>query len=288
MDFCQDYDINAPNGARIDRLISLQFPVYGLVHDEHRVWIMHQHRAAYELYDEASATDAERRLRERIWAFDNRALARIPTRFANSARVAERLRTYNGLASEPLYHPPKDAQQFYCAAAEPYIFFPSRLESLKRQDLLIEAARRLRSPVGILIAGDGGQRERYARLIEQHALTERVRLLGRISEAEKRMFFANALAVFYGPRDEDYGYVTLEAMLSSKPVITCFDSGGPLEFVQHERTGLTIDPSPDAVAGAIDWLYQHPADAAAMGRAGRARYQALDLSWARVADALLS
>ena len=66
MQFCEDYDVNAPNGVRIDRLISLQFPAYGLLHDNHSVWIMHQHRAAYELYDDANATVAERRLRQRI------------------------------------------------------------------------------------------------------------------------------------------------------------------------------------------------------------------------------
>ena len=27
------------------------------------------------------------------------------------------------------------------------------------------------------------------------------------------------------------GYVTMESFLSKKPVITCSDSGGPLEFV---------------------------------------------------------
>ena len=288
MAFCEDYDINAPNGVRIERLISLQFPAYGLLHDDHRVWLMHQHRAAYELYDAADATDAERQLRERIQAFDDRVLARIPRRFANSARVAERLQAYNAIQAEPLYHPPKAAQQFYTDAAEPYIFYPSRLESLKRQDLLIEAARRLRSPVGMIIAGDGGQHERYTRLIEQHGLRHRVRMLGRITEAEKRAFYAHALGVFYGPRDEDYGYVTLEAMLAHKPLITCSDSGGPLEFVQHEQTGLIVDPTPDAVAAAVDWLHGHPADAAAMGRAGRQRYQALDISWSRVVDTLLA
>ena len=43
--------------------------------------------------------------------------------------------------------------------------------------------------------------------------------------------YAHSLGVIFPAVDEDYGYVTLEAMLSSKPVITCADSGGPLEFV---------------------------------------------------------
>ena len=43
--------------------------------------------------------------------------------------------------------------------------------------------------------------------------------------------YAGALAVAYPPYDEDFGYVTLEAFLARKPVVTCVDSGGPNEFV---------------------------------------------------------
>lgn len=287
MDFCGDYDVNAPNGVRIDRLISLQFPAYGLLHDHHRVWVMHQHRAAYELYDEAAASPEERALRERIRAFDDRVLARIGRRFANSRRVAERLEHFNGLDAEPLYHPPHGVERFYTAEARDYVFFPSRLERLKRQDLLIEAARRVESPVGFLLAGDGGQRPRYERLIEALGVADRVRLLGRIGEAEKLAFYAHSLAVFFGPFDEDYGYVTLEAMLSAKPVITCTDSGGPLELVEHERTGLVTEPTPEAVAAAVDRLYRERTWAGELGRAGRARYRELGIDWARVVERLL-
>jgi glycosyltransferase involved in cell wall biosynthesis len=270
MAFCEGLDVNAPNGQRVDRLISLQFPAYGLRHDDHRAWVMHQHRAAYELYDDSVADDEERRLRRDIHAFDDRVLGRIPRRFANSRRVAERLKRYNGLDSEPLYHPPAGADAFVCEPAQPYLFYPSRLESLKRQDLLIRAAGHLRSPVGILIAGDGGQRERYARLVDELGLHDRVRLLGHVSEAEKRLYYARCLAVFFGPYDEDYGYVTLEAMLSEKPVITCTDSGGPLELVLDEQTGLVVEPSPEAVAAAIDRLHAAPARARSWGETGGA------------------
>jgi len=287
MDFCADYDLKAPNGVRIDKVISLQFPGYGVLHDDHTLWLMHQHRAAYELYDEARATPDERRLRDRIRAFDDRMIGRIGHRFANSGRVAERLRHCNGLEAEPLYHPPYNADRFCCKPAYDYIFFPSRLETLKRQDLLIEAARMTRSPVGFLIAGTGGQQPRYRRLIETHGLGHKVRLLGSISEEEKLAYYARCRAVFFGPRDEDYGYATLEAMLSAKPVITCTDSGGPLELVEHERTGLIVDPEPAAVAAAVDRLYQDSALAVALGQAGRRRYRELEISWERVVARLL-
>ncbi|WP_295544235.1 glycosyltransferase family 4 protein [uncultured Thiohalocapsa sp.] len=287
MEFCDGLDLSQPNGVRIDTLISLQFPTYGVLHDDHCVWIMHQHRGAYDLYQSADASPEDTALRMRIQDFDNRALERVQRRFANSARVAERLSQYNGIAAEPLYHPPPAPERFYTARPQGYLFFPSRLETLKRQDLLIEAARYLRTPVVFLLAGDGGQRPRCEQLIAKLGVGDRVRLLGRVNEAEKRTFYANSLGVFYGPRDEDYGYVTLEAMLSAKPVITCTDSGGPLEFVRHNETGLVVPPDAQAIAAAADHLYRDQACARHLGLAGRRRYDTLGISWERVVHRLL-
>lgn len=288
MAFCDGLDLNQPNGQRSDTLISLQFPAYGVLHDNHRVWIMHQHRSAYELHDPATASAEDAAQRERIQAFDTRALGRIPRRFANSGRVAERLRQYNGLEAEPLYHPPHAAEHFHGAESQGYLFFPSRFETLKRQDLLIRAAALTRSPVVFLLAGDGGQRPHCEQLIAELDVGARVRLLGRVSEAEKRAFYAHSLGVFYGPRDEDYGYVTLEAMLAAKPVITCSDSGGPLELVRHGHTGLIVEPTPEAIAAAADRLYREPARARALGQAGCQRYQDLAIAWDQVVTKLLT
>ena len=52
MAFCESQDLNQPNGIRVDKVISLQFPAYGVLHDDLRIWVMHQHRAVYELYDQ--------------------------------------------------------------------------------------------------------------------------------------------------------------------------------------------------------------------------------------------
>lgn len=288
MAHCEQLDFERPNGQAIDRVISLQFPGYGVRHPEHVVWIMHQHRAVYELYATQNHTPAMQALKEKIHAYDRRVLERARARFANSRRVAERLVEYNGLAATPLYHPPALAGEFRCAPAEPYVFYPSRLESLKRQDLLIEALARAPSGLPVLIAGEGGQRDRYRALVERLGLGDRVRFLGRISDAEKIAFYAHASAVFFGPFDEDYGYITLEAMLSGKPVITCTDSGGPLEFVVDGETGWVCPPDPAALADCLAGIAADPARAAAMGRAGRARYDSLQIDWSTVVERLLA
>ena len=286
MKYCESLSLNRPNGVEIDRLISLQFPGYGIHHPDHWVWIMHQHRAVYELYERQAKTDELTALRAQIHPYDKRVLSKAKRIFSNSRRVAERLKEYNDLESIPLYHPPAASDKFQCKKAFPYIFYPSRLESLKRQDLLIEAARFTKSPMKILIAGDGGQRARYQKLVKKHRISDKVRLLGRISDEEKLAFYARASAVFFAPYDEDYGYITLEAMLASKPVITATDSGGPLEFVQHQQTGWICEPQPEAIAEVIDEIYFKPDMARKMGVDGKAYYKSLNISWQHVVKTL--
>jgi glycosyltransferase involved in cell wall biosynthesis len=126
------------------------------------------------------------------------------------------------------------------------------------------------------------------RLAEELGVADRVEWLGVISDAELYRQYAHARAVLFPPLDEDYGYVTLEAMLSSKAVITCTDSGGALELVVPGETAVVVPPTPDALAAAMDNLWGAPARAREMGAAARAHYEDLDLSWTSVVDRLLA
>lgn len=286
--------LDAWDAGPADRVIHLKFPCW-LADDGGRgaLWLLHQHRTFYELwggpYAGVSPADGEAcALRDEVIRRDTEALSRIGRRFTIAQRVSERLQQFNGLSSTPLYHPPERAEDFHCAASEPYVFFPSRLETLKRQSLLIEAMARVRRPLVALIAGDGGQFDALACRIESLGLGHRVRLLGRITKEEKVAFYACCRAVFFGPHDEDYGYVTLEAMLSSKPVITCTDSGGPLEFVVAGETGEVVAPDPDAVAAALDRYATDERRAREHGAAGLAHYRRLGISWDGVVARLLA
>jgi len=283
-------DMTAPNGQQIDRVIGLQFPAYGIAHPHMVGWVMHQHRAVYELFVQAQAGPERQALRQEVLQFDAEVLGPLSEKrrlFANSARVAERLKQFNGLGARPLYHPPPQAEAFFCEPAEDYVFFPSRFESLKRQSLVIDAAAHLQTPVRLVLAGQGGQWQAAQSQCERLGLGDRVRLVGRVSAAEKVLWYAKSLGVVYPPFDEDYGYVTLEAMLSAKPVITCTDSGGPLEFVRHEETGLVVPPDPQSLAQAIDRLYQNKAWARQAGQQGRAQYAQAGIGWPQVVQALL-
>lgn len=278
MDWCETLDLEAPNGQRVDKVISLQFPGYGVRHPHHVVWIMHQHRIVYDLYPD-EPEEAVRRLHEAIPPYDNRVLARAERLFANSRNVSARLSRFNGLAAEPLYHPPPLAGYFRQGEALNYVFMPSRMEALKRQGLVLEAARLWRAPVTCVLAGRGGLLETNKRFIAEHDLGARVVILEDCPDAEKLALYANCLGVLYPPRDEDYGYVTLEAQLAAKPVITCDDSGGPLELIEDGATGFVVEPTPQAIADAVDRLWDDREAAREMGRLGLARYQERGISW---------
>ena len=70
---------------------------------------------------------------------------------------------------------------------------------------------------------------------------------GGIDEAALVDLYAGAGAVVFPPYDEDYGYITLEAFLARKPVVTTTDAGGPLEFVDDGVTGLVAAPDADSL-----------------------------------------
>jgi glycosyltransferase involved in cell wall biosynthesis len=287
MDFWLTQDFNSFNGYEIDKVIVLQFPAYYVRHRDKTIWLMHQHRAVYDSYHPENTSNELKRLKDKIHHLDTVELKKYKLIYTMSKNVSFRLKKYNDIHSIPLYHPPHGEDRFYYEESYDYIFYPSRLESHKRQDLLIKAMKFTKTPVKAIIAGTGGQGQRYHKLIEDLELTHKVRLIGTISEEEKYALYARALAVFFGPLDEDYGYVTLEAMLSQKPIITCTDSGGPLEFVLDRETGVISEPDPEAVAEAIDKLYLDRARSAEMGRCGLKRYKEMEINWEKVVGKLV-
>jgi glycosyltransferase involved in cell wall biosynthesis len=290
MDIWAQEDFERLAGGHVDKVICLKFPSFYLKHPRKTVWLMHQHRSVYELfntpYGESDSKPSSVTLRDEITRRDTSSLSGA-TVFANSRRVSERLARYNGIQSAPLYHPPQNADSFHEGAQLPYIFAPSRLESLKRHELLLRAMPNVDRPVMALFVGEGGVRQHLEKLAVELGLADRVKFLGFVNVSDLIDLYANCLGVFFGPFDEDYGYVTLEAMLSSKPVITCTDSGGPLEFVLDGQTGYVVNPSPEAVADGINRLAGDRPNARNLGRSGRSRLAEFDMSWDRVVRTLL-
>ena len=285
-------DLNEANGKPVDLVIGMKFPAYLVAHERKVLWIMHQYRAAYNLwdtpFDDLSPYPDGAQVREWIRQADNRLIPQAKKVFANSQTVADRLRRYNQIESEPLYHPPPRAQHLRSGEQGDYIFYPSRLEPQKRQELLIEAAQFLQTPVKIVLAGGSRDPKHYESLVRKFKVAERVCLRGFVSESEILDLYANALGVCYLPFDEDYGYVTLEGMLSAKPIVVASDGGGATEFIEDKREGFVVPPESRAIAEALDSLYEDRERARTMGERGKEKVTAMNLSWQTVVEKLIS
>ena len=291
---CRLLDLTESNGTPIDLVIGLKFPAYLIPHPRKVLWILHQFRTAYDLWDSPLGDIINhplgKQIRHAINLADNKLIPEASAIFANSQNVANRLLKYNSIKATPLYHPPPQATEFYTAPGKDYLFFPSRLSPTKRQALAIEALAATQEKVKIIFAGApdfppfvNELKNLATRLNVEKYIVWR----GLISEDEKRELYANSLGVVYPPVDEDYGYVTLEAMLSAKPVITCSDSGGTLEFVKHFETGLIAAPTAQSLAEMFDELWRNRSHAKIMGENGRKLYKEQDISWQSVVQQIL-
>ena len=274
----------------IDAVVATKFPTYFVRHPAKVAWLVHQHRAAYELcgtpFSDFEHTERDVGVRKRLIELDTQMLGECRGLFSIARTVSARVQKYNQLTATPLYHPPRLAGSIRSGAYGDYLLTVSRLEKVKRIDLAIDAMARARGNTKLVVAGDGSERAALAARIEALGLGDRVRLAGRVEDAELIELLAGARALLFTPFEEDYGYVTLEAFLARKPVITTTDAGGPLEFVEDGVNGLVAAPSPDAVAGAIARLAADAAAAARLGEAGHARARLI--SWDGVVEQLMS
>lgn len=287
-------DLSEANGRPIDRLIALKFPIYLTPHPYKILWVLHQYRSAYDLWDHPQFGDLIHQpfgqaVREAIKYADETFIPEAKAVYANSLNVANRLATFNGISAQPLYHPPANADLFFSGEAEHYLFYPSRITPLKRQKLVVQALARCSQPVRVMFAGpyeSEAYEQELKSLVSSLGLQDRAVFRGYLSEVEKRSAYAHAAGIVFPPVDEDYGYITLEAMLSAKPVITTVDSGGPTEFVQQGVTGIICEPEPAAMADAMDRFWADPAGAKRMGANGREYYDSLNISWDHVIEVL--
>ena len=274
-----------------DVVIPVNFPAYYARHPRKVLWLAHQHRAAYDglgqPWSDIALDDASLEVHRQLVDWDTRALGECISRFTISGVVAERLHRYNGLGATPLYQPPPLADRLKPrpGGVGSHILCPTRLEANKRPGLFLDAMASMRTPVDGVLAGKGSLSDELQASTNRLGLSDRVSLPGFVSDDDLVELFRQATAVVYAPYDEDYGFVTLQAFLAGVPVVTTDDSGGVLEWVEHEVTGLVTDGSPDAMGAALDRLVADPILAKRLGAAGRDRVK--DLRWEQVVSTLL-
>lgn len=278
-------DLSEADGKRVDLVIPMKFPSYLVRHENKVVWLIHQFRQAYDRFgteqSDFTAGPEDTRWRELIAESDRTGLTEARKIFTNAKNTADRLARFNGIEAEALYHPPPLAGRYRTEAAQGFALAAGRLDAWKRLDLAIGAAAA--GKFRLVIAGDGADRARLEALAEKSGAD--VRFTGRVSDEELLTLYATSGVVIFPPADEDYGYIALEAFLSKKPVVTCTDSGGPLEFVTDGENGRVVAPDAAALGSAVADLLADSEKAIGFGERGFERVRGI--RWENAVKALL-
>jgi glycosyltransferase involved in cell wall biosynthesis len=280
----------------VDRVIGLKFPAYLIPHPHKTLWLIHQYRQAYDLaYSPMSnlpQNEAGENLRQTILAADRECFAQTDDIFVISQVVQQRLAKFNDHDGKVLHPPLDDPELFAPEGEDNYIFCGGRINSAKRQELLVQAMRHVRSKVRLLIAGppdSDADGDRLRGLITKYRLQDRVELKLDFHPREQLAQWVNrSLACAYVPFDEDYGYVTLEAFYAGKPVITTEDSGGVLDFVRDGATGRVTAPDATSLAAAIDEMATNPQSRRRWGEAARSHIHERNINWPETVKRLVA
>jgi glycosyltransferase involved in cell wall biosynthesis len=281
-------DLQTANGQPVDAIICTKFPSYAAKHDRKIVWLVHQHRQAYDWRGTAlsdwGAQPGDDQALDLLQRLDRRTLGEAHARFAISRNVAARLQRFNRLPAQVVYPPSPLMPKIQPGPFGDYVLSVARLDRAKRIDLLLEALALAQVPLRVVIAGRGPDEARLRKLASALKLGDRVRFAGYVGDDEAAELYAHARAVFYAPVDEDYGFATIEAFAANKPVLTTTDAGGVLEFVEHDVSGLIAAPQPAAVATALHQIAD-PQTAERLGAGNRERVT--HIRWEHLVSTLL-
>jgi glycosyltransferase involved in cell wall biosynthesis len=282
-------DLSEIGNRAVDAVIATRFPSYAVRHDNKVVWLIHQYRQVYDQfgtpYSDFTGSPEDLRTRETVAEIDRVGLGEARRVFANSGNVAARLTKFNGIASEPLYHPPPLAGRYRQSPPGDYALAVGRLDAWKRGDLAVAALAHA-PEARLVIVGSGPEQDRWKRLARELAVADRIRWIPSIDDEGLIALYAGARLVVVTSADEDLGYVPLEAFLSEKAVLTTEDAGGPLEFVKDGETGFVVPPTPEALGAAMRIAWQQEAVLSELGRRGRDRIS--EITWEKTVSALLS
>jgi glycosyltransferase involved in cell wall biosynthesis len=282
-------DLSEIGKRSVDAVIATRFPSYAARHDNKVVWVIHQYRQVYDQfaspYSDFTSSPEDRRTRETIAEIDRVGLTEARRVFANSTNVASRLARFNGISSEPLYHPPPLAGRYRQGPAGDYAIAVGRLDAWKRVDLAVGALAHA-PEAKLVVVGDGPEQQRLARLARELGVADRVRWHASVDDEQLLELYSGARLVIVCAADEDLGYVPMEAYLSGKAVLTTQDAGGPLEFVRDGETGFVVPPTSEALGTALRIAWSRAETLSELGRRGRERVARI--TWDGTIASLLS
>lgn len=282
--------------TNVDHVIALKFPAYLIRHPRKTLWLLHQYRQAYDLYDAGQTNlppgKSGLEMRSLISNADQESFAESRNIFTNSDVTRNRLLKYNQFAAKVLLPPVNDPELFPGSTPRDYIFAGGRVNMMKRQHLLLEALAKSSGKVKLLIAGPPDTPKdavSLKELVEKLGLADRVQLDLRFLPRKVYADYVNgAAAVAYLPYDEDsMGYVAMEAATAAKALITTNDSGGILGLVKHQQTGWVAKPNVDSLASVMARVFEDNQRTREYGQNARALWESFKINWPETVERLL-
>jgi glycosyltransferase involved in cell wall biosynthesis len=201
------------------------------------------------------------------------ALGRAAAVTTVSAWLAERLHllTAAPITVAPM---PVDVMRFNAMAAiratPPRLLFVGRLNAQKNPEVILRALAELPEDMHLDIVGDGPDAGSLRALSAQLGVAHRVAWHGQQPRDAMPALYAQASLCIVPSRDEGFGMVAAEALLSETPVIAA-RSGGLPDIVRDGETGALLTSVDDVreLAAAVRNLLFDPRTRAAMGAKGR-------------------
>ena len=278
----EDYDVLNPHIS----------PSEWIRHRNERV-LWYCHTPPREVYDLYSTRMQGRSAREKLlyaamartYKFiAGRVVRKIEGIATNSSITNERIKRYFGRQAEVI-NPGIDCGRFSNRGDGRFFFCPSRIVANKRQDYVIDAykqfARRAKGRKhSLVIAGTVSKDPEHAAYLERLKRSAKgfdIKIMENVSDAAMLRMYSRCSAVLFSAVDEDFGFIPLEAMASSKPVISV-NEGGPTETVADSKTGFLVN-SPTEMSRRMQFIAEHGDLAERMGRNGRRRVEKR-YSWA--------
>ncbi len=243
--------------------------------------------ALFELKSDSSVPDSTYSfpgsfIRQVVHFLDNKTMQNVKSFSAISQTVVSRKEYFpNNVKVSKIYHP-SNLTNFENRSYQ-YFFTASRLDEAKRIHMIIDAYMKSNTQIPLKIAGAGPLSDELRELTSGDS---RIDLLGFVSDAELMEYYSDAYAVLFVPYDEDYGLITIEAMMCEKPVLTFSDTGGVMEFVENRVTGLICEPDVDQLAKNIEFLSNDAELCMRMGKEAKKRVE--DITWEYTIASLLN
>jgi glycosyltransferase involved in cell wall biosynthesis len=279
-----------------DRLIALRAPAYFIQHPHKVVWfgefLPEFYRAWNTPYQTGTITPALRRIRELLLNQDKKKLGAAHAVFATSRNAAAKLKQCHGINARVVYPAYPMEGGIPDGICGDYFLFYAPLEKLNRPLLAVESMRWVASPVKLVFCSpspDPGLREQMEKMIRQYGLESKIKFLSPdCPEKEAGEIMAQCFGVLHIPFDENSVKAAWLAGRFKKMLLTCSDSGAPLEWLEPGQTGLAVKPVPEDIAKSLDRIYREQAAGKHMGERALAGQLRRKHDWNEVVERLLA